>query len=43
MKSGRKVDAIEGDLEAIFFFNPIGSTIPKWWMFKLVRWVQLLN
>jgi hypothetical protein len=24
-------------------FNPIASTISKWWMFKLLRKVQLLN
>jgi hypothetical protein len=25
------------------FFNLIASAIPKWWVFKLLRWVQLLN
>jgi hypothetical protein len=24
-------------------FNPVASTIPKWWTFKLLRWVLLLN
>jgi hypothetical protein len=24
-------------------FNPVASTIPKWWMFELLWWVQLLN
>jgi hypothetical protein len=24
-------------------FNPVASTIPIWWTFKLLRWVQLLN
>jgi hypothetical protein len=31
--------ATEGDLDAILF-NPVASTIPKWWMFKLLRWMQ---
>jgi hypothetical protein len=35
-------DDIEGDLDFILI-NPIDSTIPKWWTFKLLRWVQLLN
>jgi hypothetical protein len=33
---------IEGDFVAIFF-NLIVSTIPKWWMPKLLMWVHLLN
>jgi hypothetical protein len=35
-------DDTEGDLDSILL-NPIASTIPKWWMFKLLWWVQLLN
>jgi hypothetical protein len=35
-------DDIEGDLDAIIS-SPIASTIPKWQMFKLLRWVQLLE
>jgi hypothetical protein len=31
--------AIEDDLDVILF-NPIASTIPKWQMFKLLRWMQ---
>jgi hypothetical protein len=31
--------ATEGDLDAILF-NPVASTIPKWRMFKLLRWMQ---
>jgi hypothetical protein len=30
---------VEDDLDAIFS-NPIPSTIPKWWTFNLLRWVQ---
>jgi hypothetical protein len=25
------------------FFNSVSLTIPKWWTFKLLRWVQVLN
>jgi hypothetical protein len=35
-------DDIEDDLDTILF-NVIASTIPKWSMFKLLTWVQLLN
>jgi hypothetical protein len=35
-------DAIEDDLDSILI-NPVASTIPKWWTFKLLWWVQLLN
>jgi hypothetical protein len=35
-------DVIEDYLESILF-NTVTSTIPKWWTFKLLRWVQLLN
>jgi len=35
-------DDIEDDLDFILF-NAVASTIPKWRMFKLLRWVQLLN
>jgi hypothetical protein len=35
-------DDIEDDLDSILP-NPVASTIPKWWMFKLLRWVHLLN
>jgi hypothetical protein len=35
-------DDIEDDLDSILF-NAVASTIPKWWTFKLMRWVQLLN
>jgi hypothetical protein len=35
-------DDIEGDLD-FKLFNVIASTTPKWWTFKLLRWVQLLN
>jgi hypothetical protein len=31
--------AIEGDLETVLI-NPVPSTIPKWRMFKLLRWMQ---
>jgi hypothetical protein len=34
--------AIEGDLDAVHF-NPVPSTIPKWWTFKLLRWIQNLQ
>jgi hypothetical protein len=33
--------AIEDDLYTIIF-NPVASTIIKWWMFGLLRWVQNL-
>jgi hypothetical protein len=36
------VDDIEDDLDSILL-NPVASTISKWWMFKLLRSVQLLN
>jgi hypothetical protein len=32
--------AIEGNLDAIFFFNLVASAIPKLRTFKLLRWVQ---
>jgi hypothetical protein len=35
-------DDIEDDLNS-FLFNAVASTVPKWWTFKLLRWVQLLN
>jgi hypothetical protein len=35
-------DGIEYYLDYILF-NTIASTIPKWWTFKFLRWVQLLN
>jgi hypothetical protein len=35
-------DDIEGNLDSILL-NPVASTIPKWWTFKLLWWVQLLN
>jgi hypothetical protein len=35
-------DDIEGDLETVLF-RAVASTIPKWRMLKLLRWVQLLN
>jgi hypothetical protein len=35
-------DDIKDDLDFILF-NAVASTIPKWRMFKLLRWVQLLN
>jgi hypothetical protein len=35
-------DGIEDDLDSILF-NAVASTIPKWRMIKLLRWVQLLN
>jgi hypothetical protein len=35
-------DGIEYYLDDILF-NPVGSTIPKWRTFKLLRWVELLN
>jgi hypothetical protein len=35
-------DDIEVDLDSVLL-NAVASTIPKWWMFKLVCWVQLLN
>jgi hypothetical protein len=36
------VDDIEDDLDSILL-NPVASTISKWWTFKLLRWVLLLN
>jgi hypothetical protein len=35
-------DDIEDDLDFILI-NPVASTIPKWWTFELLWWVQLLN
>jgi hypothetical protein len=35
-------DDIEGGLDSILF-NAVALTIPIWRMFKLLRWVQLLN
>jgi hypothetical protein len=35
-------DDIEYDLDSIVL-NAMASTIPKWWTFKLLRWVQLFN
>jgi hypothetical protein len=35
-------DDIEGDLDSILL-NAVASTIPKWWAFKLMRWMQLMN
>jgi hypothetical protein len=35
-------DDVEGDLDAILF-NPLASTIPKWWALKLLRWMHVLN
>jgi hypothetical protein len=35
-------DGLEGDLDSILL-NAVASTIPKWRMFKRLRWVQLLN
>jgi hypothetical protein len=35
-------DDVEGDLDAILF-NPFASTIPKWWVLKLLRWMHVLN
>jgi hypothetical protein len=35
-------DDIEDDLVYIFL-NTVTLTVPKWWTFKLVRWVYLLN
>jgi hypothetical protein len=34
--------ATEGDLDAIIF-NPVASTIPKWWMFQLLIWMKKLH
>jgi hypothetical protein len=34
--------AIEGGLNAVLF-NPVPSTIPKWWTFRLLRWMQNLH
>jgi hypothetical protein len=36
------IDDIKDDLDSILF-NAVDSTIPKWRMFKLLRWVQLLS
>jgi hypothetical protein len=33
---------IESDLNATFF-NPVVSNIPRWWMLKLLTWIQNLN
>jgi hypothetical protein len=38
----QQVHAIEGDLNAMLL-NPVVSTIPKWWMFRLLRWMQNLH
>jgi hypothetical protein len=35
-------DDIKDDLDSILIIA-VASTIPKWRMFKLLRWVQLLN
>jgi hypothetical protein len=35
-------DDIEVDLDSILL-NPIPSTISKWRMFKVLRWVKLLS
>jgi hypothetical protein len=35
-------DDIEDDL-VFMLFNPVASTISKWWIFKLLRRVHLLN
>jgi hypothetical protein len=35
-------DDIEDDLDSILI-SSVASTIPKWWTFKLLWWVQLLN
>jgi hypothetical protein len=32
-------DGIEYYLDSILL-KPVASTIPKWWTFKLLRWVQ---
>jgi hypothetical protein len=34
-------DDVEDNIDSILL-NIIASTIPKWWMFKLLRWVQRL-
>jgi hypothetical protein len=34
--------AIEGDLNAIIV-NAVATTVSKWWMFKLLRWMQNLH
>jgi hypothetical protein len=31
--------AIEGDLHATHS-NPVASTVPKWWMLKLLTWTE---
>jgi hypothetical protein len=33
-------DDIEDGLDYILF-NPVASTISKWWTFKILRWAQL--
>jgi hypothetical protein len=35
-------DGIEYYLDYILF-NPVASTIPKWRIFKLLRWLQIFN
>jgi hypothetical protein len=35
-------DDIEDDIDFILI-NPVASTIPKWWTFKLLWWMQLLK
>jgi hypothetical protein len=35
-------DNVECDPNYVLF-NPVGITISKWWTFKLMRWVLLLN
>jgi hypothetical protein len=34
--------AIEGEVNSIIF-NPITSTILKWWRFEHLRWIQNLH
>jgi hypothetical protein len=35
-------DYTEDNLDSMLF-NAVASTIPKWRMFKLLKWVQVLN
>jgi hypothetical protein len=35
-------DDIEIELDYVLF-NPVASNVPKWGVFKLLRWMQLLK
>jgi hypothetical protein len=41
MKFSRKAMPLKVTLDAMF--NPIASTIPKWWAFNLLKWMENLH